>query len=68
MAVTEEHDATTGTDSSRHLAAGAMRSLWVRVRAGSLAEAMPCIRAELSSAANVILESNSVLEYLKPDL
>jgi hypothetical protein len=68
MAVTEDRDTTSGTDSSRYLAAGAARSLWVRTRPGQLSEAIACIRAEIDSAANVILESNSVLRYLKPDV
>lgn len=70
LAIDEERDVNTGTDSSRYLAAGAVRSFWVRVRAGQLAEAMPRIRilAEIASAGNTILESNSVLGYLKPDL
>jgi hypothetical protein len=68
-AISEERDATTGTDSSRYLAAGAIRSLWVRTRQGQLAEAMPRIRAEISRAENVILESNSVLRFIiKPDI
>ena len=68
VAISEEHDATAGTDSSRYLAAGAVRSLWVRTRRGQLAEAMPRIRAEIARANSVILESNSVLGFLKPDL
>jgi hypothetical protein len=68
MAVDEEHDTATGKDSSRYLAAGAVRSLWVRVRAGCLEEAMPRVCAEIDSAENVILESNSVLRYLTPDI
>jgi hypothetical protein len=68
IAVSEERDATTGTDSARYLAAGAVRSLWVRTRQGQLAEAMPRIRAEISRAENVILESNSVLRFIKPDI
>jgi hypothetical protein len=68
LAIDEERDVNTGTDSSRYLAAGAVRSFWVRVRAGQFAEAMPLIRAEIASSANIILESNSVLRYLKPDL
>ena len=68
LAVDEERDTSTGTDSYRYLAAGAVRSLWIRVHAACLAEAMPRIRAEIDSSANVILESNSVLGYLKPDL
>jgi hypothetical protein len=68
IAISEERDATTGTDSSRYLAAGAVRSLWVRTRQGQLAGAMPRIRKEIAQAKNVILESNSVLRFLKPDV
>jgi molybdopterin-guanine dinucleotide biosynthesis protein len=68
VAISEERDRVTGTDSSRYLAAGAARSYWVRTRQGQLAEAMPRIRAILATAENVILESNSVLRFLKPDV
>ena len=68
VAISEEGSRTTGTDSSRYLAAGAERSLWVRTREGQLAEAMPRIRTEISQAENVILESNSVLRFLQPDI
>lgn len=68
VAIDEERYATTDTDSSRYLAAGAVRSLWVRTRPGHLGEAMVQICSEIDSAANVILESNSILRYLKPDL
>lgn len=61
-----EGDATT--DSGRYLRAGAERSLWVRTRVGMLAEAMPRIRRELEASHNVIVESNSILKFLKPDL
>jgi hypothetical protein len=33
-----------------------------------LAEAMPRLRKELASAKHVILESNSVIRFLRPDL
>ncbi len=56
------------TDSARYLQAGALRSLWVRTRQGMLAEAMPRLRKELAQAENAILESNSVLQFLRPDL
>ena len=68
VSVTAERDAASGTDTSRFLAAGAARSLWVRTRIGMLAEAMPRIREELAGATNAILESNSILEFLEPDL
>lgn len=68
LAVSEEWSTSSGTDTARFLAAGAARSLWVRTRQGMLAEAMPRIRKELASAENAILESNSVVEFLEPDL
>ncbi len=67
-AVTEERDLSGNSDSSRFLIAGAMRSLWVRTRQGRLAEAMPRLRKELATAENAILESNSVMRFLRPDL
>ncbi|MGB6302114.1 MAG: hypothetical protein WBG23_05570 [Acidobacteriaceae bacterium] len=68
VAVTEEHSRDSGTDSARFLAAGAVRSYWVRTRQGQLAEAMPRVRKELAQTKNAILESNSVVRFLKPDL
>lgn len=68
IAISAERDSSTGTDSARFLASGAVRSLWVRTRIGMLAEAMPRIRKELDNSENVILESNGILQFLKPDL
>jgi len=68
IAITAERDAETGTDSARFLKAGAVRSLWVRTRQGSLAEAMPGVRKEIARAENVIIESNSVMQFLQPDV
>src|ERR1019366_4850819 len=56
MAIAEERDPMTGTDSSRYLAAGAVRAFWVRTTEGQLAQAMPGIRAAMAAAENVILE------------
>jgi molybdopterin-guanine dinucleotide biosynthesis protein len=68
VAVNFEHDPASGTDTSRFLAAGAARSVWVRTRIGMLVEAMPRIEKELAASENAILESNSILEFLRPDL
>jgi hypothetical protein len=68
IAINPERDSASGTDSSRFLAAGAERVFWVRTRIGRLADAMPRIHAEIAAAPNAILESNSVLEFLEPDL
>jgi hypothetical protein len=68
LAVSEERDQSSGTDSSRYLAAGAVRSFWVRTRTGDLAEAMPRIRREVEGSINAIIESNSILRFMRPDL
>ena len=68
IAISEERDRGSGTDSSRYLAAGAARSFWVRTRQGQLSEAMPRVRALLAEAENAIVESNSVLRFLQPDI
>jgi hypothetical protein len=68
IAISVERDPNTGTDSSRFLAAGARRALWVRTRIGSLANAMPRIRKEIEAAENIIFESNSLMQFLRPDL
>jgi hypothetical protein len=65
-AITEEHDRSGESDSSRFLVAGAARSWWVRTRQGMLAEAMPALRERLSG--NVIVESNAVMKFLRPDV
>ena len=64
----EETNRTSGKDSARFLYAGAVRSVLVRVRQGSLAQAMPRLRAEFAAAENAVVESNSVMEYLYPQL
>lgn len=71
-----ELHADTGTDSSRFLAAGAQRSFWLRTKQGFLAEGLPLLRAAVREAqtacygeqAAIILESNSLLQFLKPSL
>jgi hypothetical protein len=67
-AVSEEKDRSGQSDTSRFLAAGAEHSWWVRTQQGHLAEAMPRVRKILASTENVIIESNSILRFLKPDL
>ncbi len=64
------------TDSGRFLAAGARRSFWLRTKQGFLAEGMPLLRAALreinpepaETPGNLILESNTLLQFLKPSL
>jgi hypothetical protein len=64
------------TDSGRFLAAGAHRSFWLRTKQGFLAEGLPLLRSALREAepnssnatGNLILESNTLLQFLKPCL
>ena len=67
-AISEEKDRSGESDTSRFLVAGAARSLWVRTEQGRLAEAMPALRRRIELARDVIVESNSVLKFMRPDL
>jgi hypothetical protein len=67
-AISDERDLSGESDTSRFLVAGAARSIWVRTRQGMLGEAMPDIRRRIAAAENVIIESNSIMGFLKPDL
>jgi hypothetical protein len=66
----------SGTDSARFLAAGARRSFWLRTKQGFLAEGLPLLRAALHETLEqmsgepglLIVESNSLLQFLKPSL
>jgi hypothetical protein len=67
-AITEERDRSGESDTSRFLVAGAQHSIWVRTRQGMLGDAMPDIRRRIAGAENVIMESNSIMRFLHPDL
>jgi hypothetical protein len=66
----------SGTDSARFLAAGARRSFWLRTKQGFLAEGLPLLRSALAETSReasgepvpVIIESNSLMQFLKPSL
>jgi hypothetical protein len=75
-AITWEQQRDSGTDSARFLAAGAWRSFWLRTKQGFLAEGLPLLRGSLqetltesqSRVPPVIVESNSLLQFMKPSL
>jgi len=67
-AISEETDRSGDSDTSRFLVAGAIRAYWVRTEQGRLTEAIPTIRRRLAESENVILESNSILKFVRPDL
>jgi hypothetical protein len=56
------------SDTGRFLAAGARRSYWVRTAGGQLANALPAVREVRATSRNLIVESNSLIEFLTPDL
>lgn len=67
FALTEEYEPGT-TDSARFLAAGAYRSFWLRVPWGELPQAANMVQKILAQGENVIVESNSVVDLVKPDV
>jgi molybdopterin-guanine dinucleotide biosynthesis protein len=77
-AISWEKDGTTGTDSSRFLAAGAKRSFWLHTQQGFLAEGLPLLREALAEIVpriapslaqpTLIIESNSLLQFVQPSL
>jgi hypothetical protein len=62
----EEENPNGHDDTSRYLAAGARRALWMRARGGTLARALPGLFEALAGDEHVIIESNSILAFLKP--
>ena len=56
------------TDSGRFLAAGAERSFWLRAPHGELPRAASLVKKILAQGDHVIVESNSVVELVKPDV
>ena len=67
FALSEEYE-PNATDTGRFLAAGAERSFWLRVPAGELPRAAETVRKILAQGENAIIESNSVVELVQPDV
>jgi hypothetical protein len=65
--ITEETDRAGAADSSRFLAAGAIRSIWVRLGKDGLEPAVRQLLPVIESSPNVIIESNSILRHITPD-
>ncbi len=66
--ITEENGALPEKDTSRLLAAGAQRVLWLRVLREHLAEALDDLLAQVGPGATTICESNSLRLVAEPDL
>ena len=56
------------SDSGRYLAAGAKRSFWLRTAKNELGHGIPALREIIAASENVILESNSAMQFFSPDL
>ncbi len=56
------------SDSSRYLAAGASKSLWVRAEEGSYIDAVRRLLPIVQSDPFLIIESNRILNFIEPDL
>jgi len=66
--ILEEKDRHGPSDTSRFLAAGASRALWIQVRKDGLSAAMDIIHPVLFSNPCVIIEGNTILRFINPDL
>lgn len=66
--ISEEKIGSSENDTSRFMLAGARQAWWVRTEQGRLAQAVPTIRRKLAQAAYAILESNSILGFIEPEL
>ena len=67
-AISRELDTESGSDTSRFLSAGAEEVYWARTRVGQLENAMPALRDMIAGREFVIMESNSILRFLRPDI
>ena len=66
--VWEETSAGQQSDTARYLAAGAKRALLLTAPGDDLTGPLSALRAACPPGANLIFESNRILELLKPDL
>ena len=67
----EIHEATRrdgSSDTARDLAAGAARSLWMRIEGDSPGTAESCLMPVLRSSRFAIVESNRLVRWVRPDL
>ena len=67
-AIREETSRAGKSDSSRFLAAGARRALWIETKEHRLQNALPALAAELVSAGHAVIESDALMRFWKPSL
>jgi hypothetical protein len=68
FAIHEELERSATTDSSRFLAAGARRSLWLQTKQQHLEDALPTLAAEFANATHVVVESDALVKLWEPSL
>src|SRR6185437_9319757 len=67
-AITQVYDREGDSDTSRFLAAGAAKGVWVRAKQGRLEEAMPAFRQRIAADENVIIDAGGLTGAPEPDL
>lgn len=65
--ILETRERSQGSDTGRYLSAGAERAFWVQAETQELPEAAAALR-ETIAGENAIVESNSLVEWVRPDL
>jgi hypothetical protein len=68
FAIREERESAGSADTSRFLRAGARRSIWLEAKEGRIADGLPALATALERARNVIIESNAIVEFWRPNL
>ena len=63
-----EDTSAAGGDTGRYLGAGAGRAFLISTGEGRLAEALPELSKLLAAGGNAIIESNGIVEFVRPDL
>jgi hypothetical protein len=56
------------SDTSRFLAAGATKAIWVQIKAGRFKDALLPLASAIAKAQYVIIESNAIVRHWQPDL
>jgi hypothetical protein len=68
FAIHEELSKDGLSDSSRFLAAGARRALWLQSKEGKLELSLDSLKEKLLNATHVIIESDALMRYWRPSL
>jgi hypothetical protein len=67
-AIREETSRSGNSDSSRFLAAGAQRALWVETKEERIQDSLPALAAELANASHAVIEGDALMRFWKPSL